>query len=121
ITARRDGRDVIIEDTGEVTRWRVATRVGRLDAQLLADRPVEERAQTVVSATWAVPVDVTSRPALMPSTVPSVFHAPAPTDEALDLPALLVATVPLDPSRRHIAPGPLRDHVLGIAAQAYAD
>ena len=101
-----------------MTRWRVATRVGRLDPALLADRPVEERAQTVVRATWAVPVDVTGRPALMPSTVPSVVHAPTPTDEPLDLPALLVATLPLDPSRRHVAPGALREHVLGIAARA---
>jgi hypothetical protein len=121
ITSRRDGRDVLIDDTGEVTRWRIATRVGRLDPALLADRPVEERTQTVVSATWAVPVDVTARPALMPSTVPAVFHAPSPTDEGLDLPALLIATLPLDPSRRHVAPGPLRDHVLEVAALAYTD
>ncbi|MFL6240408.1 MAG: sacsin N-terminal ATP-binding-like domain-containing protein [Actinomycetes bacterium] len=121
LTARRDGRDVLVEDSGEVTRWRTATRVGRVAAQLLADRPVEERAQSVVSATWAVPVDVTGRPALMPSTVPAVVHAPAPTDEPLDLSALLIATLPLDPSRRHAAPGPLRDHVLGLAATAYAD
>jgi hypothetical protein len=121
ISARRDGRDVLIEDTGEVTRWRTATRVGQVQPQLLADRPVEERAQTMVRATWAVPIDVTARPALMPSTVPAVVHAPAPTDEPLDLPALLIATLPLDPSRRHIAAGPLRDHVIGIAGQAYAD
>jgi hypothetical protein len=121
ITARRDQRDVLVDDAGEVTRWRTATRVSRVPAQLLADRPVEERAQSTATVTWAVPVDVTGRPALMPSTVPLVVHAPAPTDEPLDLPVLLIATLPLDPSRRHVPSGALRDHVLGVAAKAYAD
>lgn len=49
-----------------------------------------------------------------------VLHAPTPTDDALDLPALLVATVPLDPTRRHAARGRATDALLDVAAEAYA-
>ena len=57
----------------------------------------------------------------MPPSVPAVVHAPTPTDEPLTLPALLVAPLPLDPTRRHVAPGPLRDALLDHAAAAYVD
>jgi hypothetical protein len=57
----------------------------------------------------------------LPASVPAVVHAPTPTDEPLTLPALLVAPLPLDPTRRHVAPGPLRDALLDRAASAYAD
>ena len=46
---------------------------------------------------------------------PSSMHR-RPTDEPLTLPALLVAPLPLDPTRRHVAPGPLRDALLDHAA-----
>lgn len=49
-----------------------------------------------------------------------VLHAPTPTDDALDLPALLVATVPLDPTRRRAARGPATDALLDVAAEVYA-
>nr|WP_240933534.1 ATP-binding protein [Cellulomonas sp. IC4_254] len=49
-----------------------------------------------------------------------VLHAPTPTDDTLDLPALLVATVPLDPTRRHAARGPATDALLDVAAEGYA-
>lgn len=91
---------------------RQVTAAGRIDPALLADRPTEERRTAGWSVRWAVP---------RPPGVPAVVHAPTPTDEPLDLPALLVASFPLDPSRRHVAPGPLCDAVVGHAAQAYAD
>ncbi len=50
-----------------------------------------------------------------------MLHAPTPTDEAVDLPGLLLASFPLDPSRRHVAPGPLRDALVKAAAVAYTD
>lgn len=49
-----------------------------------------------------------------------VLHAPTPTDDALDLPALLVATLPLDPTRRHAARGPATDALLDVGAEGYA-
>lgn len=100
------------------TRWRVVRTGGRLEPQLLADRPTEERSRPVWSLSWAVPVeDGTVRP--LPRSTPRVVHAPTPTDEPLELPALLLASFGLDPTRRQVAPGPLRDFLVERAAEAY--
>ncbi|WP_374204060.1 sacsin N-terminal ATP-binding-like domain-containing protein [Streptomyces sp. HPF1205] len=111
--------DVLIEDTARTApvRWRVTSSAGALDAKLLADRPVEERLRPAWAVTWAVPVDADGAPAA-PLTA-DVVHAPTPTDEPLGLPALLLATFPLDPTRRHTAPGPLTDFLLERAAESY--
>ncbi|MEW2520095.1 sacsin N-terminal ATP-binding-like domain-containing protein [Actinacidiphila alni] len=117
--AGHGGGDVIIEDSARdgAARWRVASASGALTPDLLADRPVEERLRPVWSVTWAVPVDADGAPAA-PRTAP-VVHAPTPTDEPLGLPALLLASFPLDPTRRHAAPGPLTDFLLARAAASY--
>ncbi|MEU8999943.1 molecular chaperone Hsp90 [Streptomyces caniferus] len=113
-----DGPYVLIEDSERgATRWRVASDGGPLDPALLADRPVEERLRPAWSVTWAVPVDDEGAPA-RPGTA-AVVHAPTPTDEPLGLPALLIASFPLEPTRRHVAPGPLTDFLVGRAAAAY--
>ncbi|CAG7639472.1 sacsin N-terminal ATP-binding-like domain-containing protein [Actinacidiphila bryophytorum] len=111
--------DVLVEDStaDAATRWRVASDGGDLTAKLLADRPVEERLRPVWSVTWAVPVAADGSPAA-PRTA-GVVHAPTPTDEALGLPALLLASLPLDPTRRHAAPGPLTDFLVARAADTY--
>lgn len=96
------------------TRWHVARGQGLLDAHLLADRPVEERGSRAWRVTWAVPragVDLRWDP---------VVHAPTPTDEGCSVPALLVATLPLDPSRRHVAAGPATEAVLEHAGDVLA-
>ena len=97
----------------DAARWDVVRRSGPLDADLLRDRPVEERDRPWWSLTWAAPV--AGQP------VPPTVHAPTPTDEPLDLPALLIASFPLDPGRRHVAPGPLTDFLVARAAEAYAE
>lgn len=114
-----DDGDVRIQDTARTaaTRWRVETAAGSLEPELLAGRPVEERLRPVWSVTWAVPVDAGGAPAA-PRTA-DVVHAPTPTDEPLGLPALLLASLPLDPTRRRAAPGPLTDFLLERAAEAY--
>ena len=56
----------------------------------------------------------------LPAGVSAVVHAPTPTDERLGLPALLLASFPLSPDRRHVAPGPLTDFLLDQAAEVYA-
>ncbi|WUH93042.1 molecular chaperone Hsp90 [Streptomyces sp. NBC_00433] len=114
-----DDGDVLVEDSAAPapTRWRVVGDGGALTAELLADRPVEERLRPVWSVTWAVPVAADGAPAV-PRTA-GVVHAPTPTDEPLGLPALLLASLPLDPTRRHAAPGPLTDFLVERAADAY--
>ncbi|WP_371258638.1 sacsin N-terminal ATP-binding-like domain-containing protein [Streptomyces sp. CC53] len=111
---------ILVADSARGTaRWRTVTRSGALTAELLRDRPVEERLRPHWSVTWAVPVDGEGAP-LRPGTSP-VVHAPTPTDEPLTLPALLIASFPLDSTRRHPAPGPLTDFVVARAADAYAE
>ncbi|MFI8289454.1 sacsin N-terminal ATP-binding-like domain-containing protein [Streptomyces sp. NPDC085614] len=123
-TLRRSEQDgyVHIEDTASTAgthRWRTVSHGGALDPALLKGRPVEERLRPYWSVTWAVPVDATGAPRF-PGTAP-VVHAPTPTDEPLGLPALLIASLPLDTARRHPAPGPLTDFLLERAADAYTE
>ncbi len=100
-------------------RWRTVTHGGPIEPELLKDRPVEERLRPHWSVTWAVPVDAEGAPKY-PRTTP-VVHAPTPTDEPLGIPALLIASLPLDTARRHPAPGPLTDFLVQRAADAYAE
>ncbi|WNI15993.1 sacsin N-terminal ATP-binding-like domain-containing protein [Actinacidiphila sp. ITFR-21] len=114
-----DDGDVEVTDSAQTspTRWRVDSSSGPLTPELLHDRPVEERLRPVWSVTWAVPVDAEGAP--QTPTTAGVVHAPTPTDEPLGLPALLLASLPLDPTRRHAALGPLTDFLLDRAAEAY--
>ncbi|WP_326803001.1 molecular chaperone Hsp90 [Streptomyces sp. NBC_01788] len=117
---RTEGALTVVEDTREgTTRWRTAGAHGALTPELLADRPVEERLRPHWSVTWAVPVDADGSPA-RPRSSP-VVHAPTPSEEPLGVPALLIASFPLDSTRRHTAPGPLTDFLVQRAADAYAE
>ncbi|HEU5416586.1 MAG TPA: hypothetical protein VFV41_02760 [Streptosporangiaceae bacterium] len=132
LTAEHDGDGVTIADSGVVSRWRTAAASGRISPQLLAGRPVEERERPSWSVRWAVPVAPAagrgepaggfgSEPAgRLPDGVSGVVHAPTPTDEPLSLPALLLASFPLSPDRRHVAPGPLTEFLTDRAAEVYA-
>ncbi|MEU6310032.1 molecular chaperone Hsp90 [Streptomyces sp. NPDC047014] len=120
---RDEGPYTVVEDTAadgtRVNRWRTVRHGGPLDKALLAGRPVEERLRPAWAVSWAVPVDPDGAP-LRPATA-AVVHAPTPTDEPLGIPALLIATLPLDTTRRHPAPGPLLDFLVERAADAYAE
>ncbi|MET8893646.1 sacsin N-terminal ATP-binding-like domain-containing protein [Streptomyces albogriseolus] len=119
VSRRTDGDLTVVTDTRDgVTRWRTAAAHGTLAPELLADRPVEERLRPHWSVTWAVPVGADGGPA-RPRTA-AVVHAPTPSDEPLGVPALLIASLPLDSTRRHAAPGPLTDFLVQRAADAYA-
>ncbi|WP_432019060.1 sacsin N-terminal ATP-binding-like domain-containing protein [Streptomyces sp. 1222.5] len=121
-TLRRhtEGAVTVVADSRDgTTRWRTALAHGPLTADLLADRPVEERLRPHWSVTWAVPEDEAGRP-VRPRTTP-VVHAPTPSDEPLGVPALLIASFPLDTTRRHAAPGPLTDFLVQRAADTYAE
>ncbi|MEU7020424.1 molecular chaperone Hsp90 [Streptomyces sp. NPDC046203] len=117
--AERDGYVHIQDSATGAHRWRTVSHGGPLDQALLKDRPVEERLRPHWSVTWAVPVDEDGAPRY-PRTTP-VVHAPTPTDEPLGIPALLIASFPLDTARRHPAPGPLTDFLVDRAGEAYAE
>ncbi|MFH9075048.1 hypothetical protein [Streptomyces alboflavus] len=121
-TMRRaaDGPYTVVADSRDgTTRWRTVSSQGTLAPELLADRPVEERQRPYWHLTWAVPAGPDGAPE-RPRTS-AVVHAPTPSDEPLGVPALLIASFPLDTSRRHAAPGPLTDFLVERAADAYAE
>ena len=129
LTAVHHGDRSDITVNGVPSAWRVAGCGGELDPALLADRPAEERSRATWSVRWAVPVTtgpVADGPVAgdvptgrLPEGVTPVVHAPTPTDEPLGLPALLLASFPLSPDRRHVAPGPLTGFLVERAADAY--
>ncbi|MBB2901896.1 hypothetical protein FHR75_002711 [Kineococcus radiotolerans] len=111
-----------VADVGR--RWRVLRRTGRHDPADLADRGVEDRRRLGWQLTWALPAgaagpgdETGDGPA--PALLPGVVCAPTPTDEDLPWPAVLVATFPLGPDRRRLAPGRATDALLDAAAEAY--
>jgi hypothetical protein len=129
LTAAHDGDGVTVTVDGAPQRWRTAAASGLAGPRLLADRPAEERARPSWSVRWAVPVTPPrpgrpgtngDMPGRLPDSVASVLYAPTPTDEPLSVPALLLASFPLSPDRRHVAPGPLTDFLLDRAAEVYA-
>lgn len=120
LTRRAEGPYTVITDSASDTkRWRTVRHCGAIEKALLADRPVEERLRPAWAVSWSVPVDAEGAP-VRPATA-AVVHAPTPTDEPLGIPALLIATLPLDTTRRHPAPGPLTDFLVERAADAYAE
>jgi len=119
LTRERDGGRVRLGDGEATTTWQLVQRAGELPAELVADRPVEERGRCGFTLTWAVPLDDDGTPAPLPG--PQVLHAPTPSDEPLSLPARLIAPFPLGPDRRHVAPGPVTDVLVRVAADGYAE
>ncbi|MFB9963966.1 sacsin N-terminal ATP-binding-like domain-containing protein [Sinosporangium siamense] len=105
--------------------WKVVSASGEFTpeqvAELFADRPTEERARPHWLVRWAVPVAGNGEPRPLPAGVPPVVHAPTPSDEPLDLPVLLIATLPMATDRRHAATGPLRAFLVERAAEAYLE
>jgi hypothetical protein len=119
LTAAHAEDTITITSGGITSTWRTGAASGELDLALLAGRPAEERSRPVWSIRWAVPVTPDGEPASLDG-VESVVHAPTPTDEPLGLPALLIASFPLSPDRRHVAPGALTGFLVGQAADTYA-
>ncbi len=113
-----DGPTVTLTDGDASSTWRIRRSGGTIPAALLADRPTEERDRDQWAITWAVPVDADGAP--VPVAGPGVVHAPTPTAEPLSLPARLIATLPLEASRRRVEPGPLADHLIDRAGAEYA-
>lgn len=107
---------VSLASDGVVTTWLVAAAEGDVAAELLAERPLEERAALARYSTLAAVPLVGDVPRALSGD--TVLHAPSPTDEPLSLPVHLAATFPLEVSRRRVAPGALTDWLAARAADA---
>ncbi|WP_326838086.1 molecular chaperone Hsp90 [Amycolatopsis rhabdoformis] len=92
---------------------RVWTREGVDEVQITGP---EKSRRWLTHEGWAVPIDRDGVPQPLED---DVLHAPTPTDEALSLPARLIAPVPLEPSRRRVLPGAALDEALAAAAKKY--
>ncbi|TCC08110.1 sacsin N-terminal ATP-binding-like domain-containing protein [Kribbella soli] len=116
IEIETDDTHRILENAAD--RWHIHRAAGTFTTvereHLLADRPTEERTRPTWSVVWALPRSPLTE-------LPPVVHAPTPTDEPFSLPALLLATFPLDSTRRHVATGPLTDRLVREAATSYGE
>ncbi|PSK98254.1 hypothetical protein CLV30_12040 [Haloactinopolyspora alba] len=113
-----DGHAVTERRIGERT-WRLCTTSGTAPAEALAERPFEERMRPGWSASVAVPVH-DGLPVPAPAPPAGVVHAPTPTDDRTELPALVIASLPLDSQRRRVAPGRLTDELVERLGEVYA-
>jgi hypothetical protein len=113
-----EGDRVELRGPGGTTSWLVCRRGGLLPEEATARLGVEARRRPEWTVTWAVPVGPDGSPRPLDA---DVLHAPTPTDERMSLPARLIATLPIEPTRRRVAPGPAADVVLGAAAPGYVE
>ncbi|MFC4854253.1 sacsin N-terminal ATP-binding-like domain-containing protein [Actinophytocola glycyrrhizae] len=104
----RDGAGIHGPDG--VTQWVVVRDHGELPP----DPGLGAEARLQWTVCWALRMD--GGPLLRDT---DVLHAPTPTDERLSLPARLIASLPVEPSRRRVRPGVATDQVLAAAARAY--
>lgn len=116
VVRRVDGPAEGLVTIGE-RRWLLARRSGEL-ADDVQDQAVEQRGRREWAVTWALPLSADDEPEPVSD---DVAHAPTATLERLALPARLLATLPLEPDRRHVRKGPVTDLVLDAAAAAYLD
>ncbi|WP_086675219.1 sacsin N-terminal ATP-binding-like domain-containing protein [Amycolatopsis pretoriensis] len=126
-----DGRallDQLAEDIGDLLLalpWLAEANVdGRVWTRQSQDDVVEIRGPQKETrwlthrgdVVWAIPVDEHGLPQPLEE---DVLHAPTPTDDGLSLPARLLATVPVEPSRRRALPGAELSTALKSAAAEY--
>ncbi|SDD28059.1 sacsin N-terminal ATP-binding-like domain-containing protein [Actinokineospora iranica] len=113
-----DPAHVAIHGPDGVASWLLHRVEGVLPREIVASLGVEARERPQWTVCWAAKVDQDGVPQPLGD---DVLHAPTPTDERLSLPARLVATLPIEPSRRRLRPGAAADAVLAEAARAYPD
>jgi hypothetical protein len=107
---------VALHGPDDVSTWATRRATGVLDVDALGTLGAEARTRPEWSVCWAVPLAEDGTPVPRPA---DVLHAPTPTDERLSLPARLFATLPVEPNRRRLLPGPATDAILASAAAEY--
>lgn len=110
---RTEARVDLVTPSG-AAHWLTSKASGELPAEMAGTLGVEARPQWTIC--WALPVDEHGSPLPLEA---DVLHAPTPTDERMSLPARLIATLPIEPSRRRMRPGKAADAVLREAARGY--
>jgi hypothetical protein len=111
-TSSDSGDTVVLTGPDGVTRWMLRRASGKLSDT--AGLGLETSAEWTVC--WAIPVSDTGVPQ---PVAEDVLHAPTPTDERLSLPARLIASLPIEPSRRRVMSGAAVNEVLAEAAKLY--
>ncbi|WP_312873199.1 sacsin N-terminal ATP-binding-like domain-containing protein [Kibdelosporangium persicum] len=108
-----DSADTVVLTGPEgTTRWMLRRATGKLSDT--AGLGMETSTEWMVC--WAIPVSESGVP--QPLTE-DVLHAPTPTDERLSLPARLLASLPIEASRRRVMSSPAVAEVLAEAAKLY--
>ena len=116
----REASPAVVVADGHARYWRLHTVAREWTDDDEPTMPTEMRGRAQWTATIAVPVSEDGSPVAMPSGVQRVVHAPTPTDEPLDLAVLMVADLPLDPTRRHVVDGPRAQQVVEAATEVLA-
>ena len=116
VVVRLDGAQRRLDRSELSGRWQLAAASGPLDPDRRESLPVEERQAGRWQVSWAIPVAGGAMTSLPPSTA-RVVRAPTPTDDPLSIPAVLVASYPLDAARRRVVPGRLATDVTERAAE----
>lgn len=114
------GSLVRLADGEWVTSWAVTSRSGAVDRSLLERQPVEQRSRDRWSVTVAVPLDAGERPVAL-GDIASVVRAPTPTDDPLTVPVVVIASYPLDATRRRVTPGALATAITEEVARAVVE
>ncbi|MBE1465894.1 sacsin N-terminal ATP-binding-like domain-containing protein [Kibdelosporangium phytohabitans] len=111
-TSSDSGDTVVLTGPAGTTRWMLRRGSGKLSDT--AGLGMETSAEWLVC--WAIPVTDAGVPQPLAE---DVLHAPTPTDERLSLPARLIASLPIEASRRRVMASAAVTEVLAEAAKLY--
>ena len=112
----------ILHDGDTTSTWSVGVRRGPCRRSCSRTGRPRNSMSIAGRSRWALPVDdAGGRLVALPESVARVVRAPTAVDDPLTLPAVLIASYPLDSSRRRVTPGALADAIAHHAAQLLAE